>query len=64
MTIREYVKNYGFNIVGKLNRVNIPDDYRDCYSRGDRLYRDEAGNEFIVSSRGTVVVCASDGSVF
>jgi hypothetical protein len=59
MTIREYVNDYEFEIVGKLKRVKRPKD--GCSSRGDKLYVDEGGNYYWISANGDICVCMEDG---
>lgn len=55
MTIRQYAKEVGFEIVGKLTLIKNSDNRY-------RIYMDEAGNEFVVDKRGIGIVTA-DGAV-
>lgn len=58
MKIRDYAKEVGFEIVGKLTRhPELEYDCDDC-----RHYVDEADNEYIVGKNGVCIVTA-DGDV-
>ena len=56
MTIREYAKANGHEIVGKLTRHSEFED-TDC-----RFYLDEANNEYMIGS-GSVCIVTADGAV-
>lgn len=64
MTIREYAKSIGFEVVGKLKR--LPDVY---YGMGNNnhypLWIDEAGNEYCggYSKDDGYCIITADGSV-
>ena len=58
MSIREYAKSRGFEVVGKLT-------YKGKDEVGYKVYEDEAGNTFWQSSRSRVIVIAdTDGGVW
>lgn len=55
--IRKYAKSVGFEIKGKLKRV-------DDIDRNTRFYIDEAENEYIVNViNGTICIITNDGGV-
>ena len=63
MTVREYAKSIGFEVVGKLKR--LPDIY---YSIGNKhhypLWIDEAGNEYCGGHKsGCYCIITADGGV-
>lgn len=66
MTVREYAKQAGHEIVGKLTRC--PDREMELQPDGNmkrgkgRAYVDEAGNEYYIDTRGVCIV-DPDGSV-
>lgn len=64
MTIREYVKSYGHEVVGKLKKVPISEGYKECFRKGDMLYEDEAGNSYCVTAKGEILVMTIDGGCF
>ena len=61
MTIREYAKKVGFNIVGKLIR-HPEKEYETNWTTGEkyntntRFYLDEAGNEYYINKRNVCIV--------
>lgn len=60
MTVREYAKSVGFEVVGKLKRMkknkrNGPAHYR--------YYIDEAGNEYWKSRIDGICIVTADGGV-
>lgn len=66
MTVREYAKSVGFEVVGKLtrhpeNEYGI-DYFGEKYWIG-KSYMDEADNEYIVGKRGICIVTADGGVV-
>lgn len=57
MSIREQAKALGFDIVGILTR------HADLeYSRHERVYLDDAGNEYYLR-RGILTIVTADGGV-
>ncbi len=65
MTIREYAKKVGFNIVGKLTRhperewdINYMTDEK--YYIGAKVYLDEAKNEYYITKKGICIVTTND----
>lgn len=66
MTIREFAKERGFEIIGKLTRHPEKEWITDPYSgekvHDARVYVDEAGNEYLVDKKG-ICICTADGSV-
>ena len=64
MTIREQAKkSFHFDVVGKLRR--LPDVYYGMEHHHDRLYIDEAGNEYHTDSKRRVLGCivTADGGI-
>ena len=64
MTIREYAKNIGFEVVGKLKR--LPDvHYGMGNSNNYPLWIDEAGNEYCgsYSKDDSCCIITADGGV-
>lgn len=64
MTIREYAKNIGFEVVGKLKR--LPDvHYGMGNSNNYPLWIDEAGNEYCgsYSKNDSYCIITADGGV-
>lgn len=61
MTLRDYAKSCGVEVVGKLKRVaKIRDeDQTNC----DPLWIDEAGNEYIGNVRKGFCIVTTDGNV-
>ena len=57
MTLREFAKSRGFEIVGKIR-------YRGLLDRGCKWYTDEAGNEFYRSAEGEFSIIDKDGAVW
>ena len=57
MSIRERAKSLGHQVIGKLVRRS---EYES--SRGDRVYFDEAGNEYILR-RGVLTIVTAEGGV-
>ena len=57
MSIREQAKSYGFEIVGILTRRADLE-----YSRYERVYFDDAGNEYYLR-RGILTIVTADGGV-
>ena len=57
MTIREYSKKVGFEIVGRLIRCSEWEE-----SSKERWYIDEAGNEYMKKGNSLVIVTA-DGAI-
>ena len=67
MTIREYAKSVGFEIVGKLTRrpewEYTTDDFTgEKKHSGFKHYSDEGGNEYISGKNGCCIVTA-DGAI-
>ena len=62
MTIREYAKIVGFEIVGKLTRFPKGETYGIDY-RKQRAYIDEAGNEYYTDKDGCCIVTADGGII-
>ena len=60
MTIREYAKARGFEVIGKLTRHPEWEEYG--IGRRQRAYRDEAGNEYYIDKGGACIV-TKDGDV-
>lgn len=58
MTIREYAKSVGFEIVGKL--VRRADWEKD---KTERWYMDEAGNEYYKGQNGFSITTADGGII-
>ena len=61
MTIREYAKSVGFEIVGRLSRFPKGETY-GIDNRKQRAYIDEAGNEYYIDKGGACIV-ATDGKI-
>jgi urate oxidase len=64
MSIREYAKSVGFEVVGKLKR--LPDVYYGMDNKHHYpLWIDEAGNEYCGSNGGCDCYCiiTADGGV-
>ena len=61
MTIREYAKAVGFEIVGKLSRFPKGETY-GLDNRKQRAYIDEAGNEYYIDKGGACIV-TTDGKI-
>ena len=61
MTIREFAKARGFEIVGKLSRFPKGETY-GIDNRKQRAYIDEAGNEYYIDKHNACIVTA-DGKV-
>lgn len=66
MTLREFAKQNGHEIIGKLTRRpewEYTTDYKgDPKHSGCKHYSDEAGNEYISGKNGHCIVTA-DGAV-
>ena len=66
MTIRQYAKQVGHEVVGKLTRrpeLEYTTDFcGDSVWSGYKTYTDEAGNEYDVKD-GSVCICTADGGV-
>lgn len=58
MTIREYAKKCGHEIVGKLTRH--PELEIDKY---DRAYLDEVNNEYYIRKKGVCIITADGGVI-
>ena len=61
MTIREYAKIVGFEIVGKLTRFPKGETY-GIDNRKQRAYIDEAGNEYY-SDKDCFCIVTADGGI-
>ena len=61
MSIREYAKSVGFEIVGKLTRFPQGETY-GVDNRKQRAYIDEAGNEYYMDKRCACIV-TTDGRI-
>lgn len=61
MTIRQYAKESGIEIVGKLHRYDTP-TYAP-WNPADRCYVDDAGNEFTICADGSILIVTADGGV-
>lgn len=61
MTIRQYARSIGFQIKGSLKRFPTPTG--EAWSRKDRCYVDEAGNEYIACAEGGFLIITADGSL-
>lgn len=57
MSIREQAKSFGFEIIGILTRRSDLE-----YSNLERIYLDDAGNEYILR-RGILTIITFDGGV-
>ena len=57
MTIREFAKSVGFEVIGKLKR------HPDLEVYGLRAYLDEAENEYYINKNGRVTIITADGGV-
>lgn len=62
MTIREYARQRGVEVVGRLKRLPAYDG-RDQDGKRYRFYIDEANNEYTINSNGVCIV-TYDGAVF
>ena len=60
MTIREYARQRGVEVVGKLKRISAFDG-RDPDGKRYRFYIDEAKNEYTINSNGVCIVTADGG---
>lgn len=64
MTIRQYAKQAGHEIVGKLTRHQEWEYKEDTFGErkhsGVKSYSDEGGNCYHVSKRGVCIVTADD----
>ena len=56
MSIREFAKDRGFQIVGKLT-------YRGVLG-GSKWYTDEAGNDYYKNSKGCICIADIYGTVY
>ena len=59
MTIRQYAKDMGFTIVGKLTPVRQPQPSKGAYGKLNYPvfeYRDEAGNEYYIGGGVACIV--------
>lgn len=68
MKIRDYAKEVGFEIAGKLTRHPEWEYTADDFSgkkkhSGCRHYSDEDGNEYIVGKKGMCIVTADGGVI-
>ena len=70
MTIREYAKARGHQIVGRLTRRHEWEyEYDDSWMAGGKKhsgckhYADEGGNEYIIGKDGTICIVTEDGAV-
>ena len=67
MTIREYAKQVGFQIVGKLTRRPDLDDVSRDWSvrirRRNACYMDEAQNEYYIGDDGCYIITADGGVI-
>lgn len=62
MTIREYAKQVGFPVVGKLHRM--PDGKQRRRKRREVYWTDEAGNEYYRSHDGkSACIVTTEGAV-
>lgn len=61
MKIRQYAKEVGFKIVGKLTRFPKGETY-GIDNRKQRAYIDEAGNEYY-SDKGGCCIVTVDGAI-
>ncbi len=61
MTIRQYAKECGFAIVGKLHRKETPNNAP--WKPTDKHYTDDAGNEYTLCVDGSIVIVTVDGAV-
>ena len=67
MTIREYAKSVGHEIIGKLTR-NPKHEYTIDFTTGEKAhsgfkhYSDEANNEYIVGKKSICIVTI-DGAI-
>lgn len=60
MSIREYAKSRGFEVVGNLKRLK---DASDEYGKSYRIWIDEAGNEYWGNSKKDMCIVTADGGV-
>ena len=63
MTIREYAKKVGVEVVGKLKRMPEFENYKEDGSMPFRFYADNVLNEFYIFKDGSVVIVTADGCV-
>jgi hypothetical protein len=70
MTIREYAKICGHQIVGRLTRrPEWEYEYDDSWMAGGKKhsgckhYADDGGNEYIIGKDGTICIVTEDGGV-
>lgn len=70
MTIRQYAKQVGHEVVGKLTRHPEWEFDQNPFTgevrhnrEGARHYADEGGNEYIVSPRGVVIIDPDGGVI-
>lgn len=66
--VREYAKEVGFEVKGKLTRYPEYEYHMDLYTgkkvhSGYICYIDEAGNEYNVSKKGVCIVDADGGVI-
>lgn len=63
--IRAFAASVGHEVVGKLRCVPIKgmEDTSTPYTKGDKLYMDDAGNEYWLIKQGGVCIVTSDGGV-
>lgn len=62
MTFRDYAKNRGIEVVGKLKRV--PDRHYGAQDSHYPLWVDEAGNEYMGNEKTGFCIVTKDGSIY
>ena len=60
MTCREYAKQAGFTVVGKLRRVPVAEHNKDIIAA---VYLDENENEYWTTKAGCWCIVTADGGV-
>lgn len=58
-TIREFAKNVGHEVIGKLTRIAEKETEQDR----SKFYMDEAGNEYWIGKKGICIVTADGGVI-
>lgn len=64
MTIREYAKAHGHEVVGKLTRHAecewLADGFGNSKHEDFKFYVDEAGNEYYVDKKGICIITVDE----
>ena len=56
MTVREFAKSKGFDVVGKLSYKGVDDE-------GYKVWEDEAGNAYYKKGNGYCIITNDDGVI-